>query len=254
MLILCLLQPATMALAQTEAERDQYAAIEIIRVQHRDAILIRTAVMPELHSRGSIGRIDNNLIIASTRANLRELRTLIQQLDQPRQSLLISVDFDFNNSEVANVQSVQILDGDTLIIREQQPVLNANPLDETDTENGIDRAADRVAGDSASAADSSTDSAAGPNRGAMMALSTRAEIRGSQVYITLHNVTSADDQAADNRTVTRSLSVTPGQWTVVNPAESVLPLLDNDTAGTAGISTAIPAGLRQIAVRVELLP
>ena len=241
MLMLCLLQPASVAIAQTEAERDQYAAIEIIRLQHRDANLIRMAVMPALDPRGSISRIDNNLIVASTRANLRELRTLIQQLDLPRQLLLISVDFnfnndfdndinnDFNNGETVaeNIQSVQILDGDTVIIREQQPALESDLLNEAETD--LDRAA-------------------ASSQQAAMVLSARAEIRGPQVYITLKNATPPADR------ISTSLSVTPGQWVLVNPLAPVLPLVDEDPASIAADPATAAAGLRELAVRVELLP
>ncbi len=240
MLMLVLMQPVSMAIAQTEAERDQYAAIEIMRLQHRDASLIRTAVMPALDPRGSIGLIDNNLIVASTRANLRELRTLIQQLDLPRQALLISIDFDFSDSVSENVRSVQILDGDRVIIQ-QQPVLNTDLLNNTQTDSAVDIAAD-----------SATDSAAAPGQQVAMALSTRAEIRGSQIYVTLQNATPAADQVAVNRAATTSLSVTPGQWVVVNPLAPVIPAAEDDTADTG--ANARPAGLRQLAVRVDLLP
>jgi hypothetical protein len=230
-----------MAIAQTEAERDQYAAIEIMRLQHRDASLIRTAVMPALDPRGSIGLIDNNLIVASTRANLRELSTLIQQLDLPRQALLISIDFDFSDSVSENVRSVQILDGDRVIIQEQQPVLNTDLLNNTQTDSAVDIASD-----------SATDSAAAPGQHSAMALSTRAEIRGSQIYVTLQNATPAADQVAVNRAATTSLSVTSGQWVVVNPLAPVIAAAEDDTADTA--ANARPAGVRQLAVRVDLLP
>jgi hypothetical protein len=257
MLMLCLLQPASVAIAQTEAERDQYAAIEIMRLQHRDANLIRTAVMSALNPRGSIGLIDNNLIVASTRANLRELRTLIQQLDLPRQALLISIDFDFSDRVSENIQSVQILDGDMVIIQEQQPVLNTDLLINTQTDSAVDIAADSAVAsgiDSAinGAIDSAIDSAAAPGQQVAMALSTRAEIRGSQIYVTLQNATPAADQVAENRAVTTSLSVTSGQWVVVNPLAAVIPAADDDTADT--VANASVAGLRQLAVRVDLLP
>jgi len=253
MLMLCLLQPASVAIAQTEAERDQYAAIEIMRLQHRDANLIRTAVMSALNPRGSIGLIDNNLIVASTRANLRELRTLIQQLDLPRQALLISIDFDFSDRVSENIQSVQILDGDRVIIQEQQPVLNTDLLINTQTDSAVDIAADSaVASGIDSAINGAIDSAAAPGQQVAMALSTRAEIRGSQIYVTLQNATPAADQVAENRAVTTSLSVTSGQWVVVNPLAAVIPAADDDTADT--VANASVAGLRQLAVRVDLLP
>jgi len=257
MLMVSLLQPASMASAQTDADQDQYAAIEIIRLQHRDAEPIRTLVLSALDPRGSIGLIDNNLIVASTRANLRELRTLIQQLDLPRQSLLISINFDFSVSE--HIQSVQILEGDTVIIREQRPVLR----------NGTETDTDGVVADALEAADNATNST--PTGEPAMALSTRAEIRGSQIFVTLQNATLATDQAADNQAPGTSLSISPGQWVLINPLALVWPVAEDgfsdttadtaaDTAGPAvdslvGRTTdTFPEGLRQLAVRVELLP
>ena len=232
------LQQSDMSIAQTEAEQDQYAAIEIIRVQHRDATPIRTALMSVLDPRGSIGLIDNNLIVASTRANLRELRTLIQQLDLPRQSLLISINFDFTNSVSEHVQSVQVLEGDTVIIQEQQ-LPNPDLLNETAANTDIDS-----------------------GQQVLMAFSTRAEIRGSMIYVTLQDARPAADQAVDSQVLTTT--VTPGQWVLINPLVLTGPVIEDDFfsdaasdfLSDAGSNAASGAAVvpRQLAVQVELLP
>jgi len=101
---------------------DERAAIEIIALQNRDPAYVRAAIRPSLDPRGSIGQVDNKLIIATTAGNLLQLKRLIEQTDLPARRLVLSVDFDHADtpSSAFNVvsaaqQSVQAIEGDTVL-------------------------------------------------------------------------------------------------------------------------------------------
>lgn len=104
------------ALAQSDPS--ERAAIEIVSIQHRDPAQIRQQISPVLDPRGSIGQIDNKLVIATTAANLSTLKSLIDQADTPRRRLVVSVDFDHDTSnaftDVSRQQSAQAIEGDEL--------------------------------------------------------------------------------------------------------------------------------------------
>lgn len=87
------------SLAQSLPE-DQQAVVEIVRLQHRDPASVRTAIAPLLDARGAISQIDNNLILSTSRANLRDLQSLISTLDVPRRQLRLSVDFAYGGTTV----------------------------------------------------------------------------------------------------------------------------------------------------------
>jgi len=104
---LCLLAIFTMTpdratLAQSLPE-DQQAVVEIVRLQHRDPESVRAAIAPVLDERGAISQIDNNLILSTSRANLRELLSLVSTLDVPRRQLRLSVDFDYNGPVIQSI-------------------------------------------------------------------------------------------------------------------------------------------------------
>lgn len=91
----CLLPGATIQAqspAASAANQNQ-AVTDIIRLQHRTPDSIRTAIEPHLDPRGAISRIDNSLIVSTSRANLTQLQQLISELDIPRRQVRISVDF-----------------------------------------------------------------------------------------------------------------------------------------------------------------
>lgn len=113
--------------AQTE---DNRAVIEILSLQHRDPSQIRHQIQQQLDPRGHIGQIDNKLVIATTSANLRELKSLIDQIDVPPRRLVVSVDFDFNNSSPESQLSVQALEGEPLQIAQSE--LSANEVPAAD--------------------------------------------------------------------------------------------------------------------------
>ena len=96
------LLPNALQAQSSSIPADQRAVIEIVRLQHRDPVLIRNVISPHLDERGAISQIDNNLIISTSRANLDELEALIDELDVPPRQLLIRVDFNY---AAANVQT-----------------------------------------------------------------------------------------------------------------------------------------------------
>jgi hypothetical protein len=104
--------------ALAQADPSERAAIEIVSIQHRDPAQIRQQISPVLDPRGSIGQIDNKLVIATTATNLSTLKSLIDQADTPRRRLVVSVDFDHNTSNpftnVSRQQSSQAIEGDEL--------------------------------------------------------------------------------------------------------------------------------------------
>jgi len=100
---------------------EQQAVIEIVRLQHRDPDLIRTAISPHLDERGAISQIDHNLIISTSRANLNELEAIIKELDVPLKQLLIRVDFNYAAPNVQISDDGSQLDS-VSTLRQEHPV------------------------------------------------------------------------------------------------------------------------------------
>ena len=89
------------------------AVVEIIEVNNRNPVTVKAEIARALDPRGSIGVVDNKLIVASTAANFLQLRELIAQTDIPLRRLVVSVDFDHSSPSVATAQqSQQAIEGD----------------------------------------------------------------------------------------------------------------------------------------------
>ena len=103
------------ALAQDAAS--ERAAIERLQITHRDPSRIREIIRPALDPRGSIGQIDDKLIIATTAANLRQLKEMISETDVPARRLIIGVDFGYQPDRADNSaqQQSQAMEGDELV-------------------------------------------------------------------------------------------------------------------------------------------
>jgi hypothetical protein len=106
--------------AGAQSDPGERAAIEIVTINYRDPTQIRQQIASTLDSRGSIGQIDNKLVIASTAANLARLKEMIERADTPPRRLVVSVDFEhdvsnplFNSSRQ---QSAQAIEGDELLV------------------------------------------------------------------------------------------------------------------------------------------
>ena len=99
-------------LAQENPDR---AVIEIIEIANRNPLTIKAEIAPALDPRGSIGVVDNKLIVASTASNFSQLRDLIAEADIPLKRLVVSVDFDHSNPAIATAQqSQQAIEGDVV--------------------------------------------------------------------------------------------------------------------------------------------
>jgi hypothetical protein len=126
-LLLCSVVWLFSAAASGQSDPDERAAIEIISIDNRDPSSIRATLYPLLDPRGSIGQIDNKLVIATTASNLAQLRALILDTDIPRRRLVISVDFFHGSGELSDTRQerVQAIEGDE--IRIVDPSLAENP-------------------------------------------------------------------------------------------------------------------------------
>lgn len=82
--------PLALAQESTDSER---AAIEVVTIEHRAPDRIRLLLQDALDPRGSIGQIDDKLVIATTAGNLAELKTLIERQDVPPRRVIVSADF-----------------------------------------------------------------------------------------------------------------------------------------------------------------
>jgi hypothetical protein len=101
-------------------ENPDRAVIEIIEVTNRNPVTIKAEIAQALDPRGSIGVVDNKLIVASTASNFSQLRDLIAQADVPMRRLVVSVDFDHSNPTIATAQqSQQAIEGD--VVRFESP-------------------------------------------------------------------------------------------------------------------------------------
>lgn len=114
LLTFCVALPVT-SVAQV-AGNENRAVIEIIPIEHRDPLFIKEQLAPALDVRGSIGLVDDKLIIASTAGNLEQLREIINESDVPARRLVVSVDFNHGSvrSAASAQQSAQALEGDAV--------------------------------------------------------------------------------------------------------------------------------------------
>lgn len=93
------------------------AVIEIVQINHRDPGRVREAISASLDPRGSIGQIDDKLIIATTAANLNQLSEMIVEVDVPPGRIVISVDFAFlsGDADSTSRHQSQAIEGEELV-------------------------------------------------------------------------------------------------------------------------------------------
>ncbi len=237
----------THALAQTSEPtvNDQAAVIEIIRLQHRDASSIRQAITPHIDSRGTINQMDNNLIVATSRGNLRDLRALVAQLDTPLRSLRVSLDFDYRTPSADNVLSTDASDrGNAVRTVQMQEGEAAVVTEQINSEDIIGLGSGTAA------------VLLGENTRSESSFRVRAEIRGQQILLQLHALTqdSVDGASNDSQSVGTTLTLTPGQWFIINPTEVLFSDSGSNSSEILSTSPESEAGLRQLAVLAEILP
>jgi hypothetical protein len=223
---------ATMLLPmQTLAQNDtaERAVIEIIEIEHRDPDRIRERVSAAVDPRGSVGLIDDKLVIATTVANLRLLRDIIADADSPPRRLIVGVDFAYraDAGDSNSQQQSQSIEGEPLVF--------------------VGRTAD--------AALTGTDNAEpAPVTGSTPRITIAAEIvedNAALVNISLANFTDL----AGNHIVRVPL----GTWQTIAPPVSASDASADTDAATDAVPDAAPDAATQpvapaVAVRIDIVP
>lgn len=211
------------------------AVIKIVRMQHREPSVVRAAIAPYLDERGAISQIDRNLVISTSRANLRELETLIEQVDVAARKLLLRVDFNYADAPVPTqnelgqvtppklsdypVQSLLITEGDYAYFNRYQD----NPSVGTQ----FDAYSQQLREDT---------------QRSIPSLIVQAQLRADQVEleIAVSTLQTTDAAAAtQDSALRRSITLPLNQWTPLSSAEE-----SGSTATTQGV----------LAIRVEIMP
>lgn len=130
---------STTAVAVAQEGTGERAVIDIIQIVHRDPARIRESVRPVVDPRGSIGQIDDKLIIATTASNLLQIQDIIAGTDVPPRRLIIGVDFAYpSDLPVTDGNATEANDSDrqqqSQAIEGQQLVFIADTVD-TDVSN-----------------------------------------------------------------------------------------------------------------------
>lgn len=111
--------------ASAQSNPGDRAVIEIVQIEHRDPAAIKLALMPLLDSRGSIGQLDDKLVIATTASNLLDLKSVIVAQDVAPRRLVVSVDFlhlpDSGSDNNTYQYSSQAVEGEQVSFVAQQP-------------------------------------------------------------------------------------------------------------------------------------
>lgn len=222
---------ATGVFAQTDnnANRER-AAIEIITIEHRAPERIRQQLTAALDPRGSIGQIDDKLVIATTAGNLAQLKTLIARQDIPPRRLVISADFDYQSAvpDPLSQFSEPTLEGEQV---QFHPLTQAAMVDGDDANGASATSAqqDSSAASNASAA-ASPHTASQPEQqleaSAQPALIVSAEVQDDMAVVTIEH------REPDGRSLRYRMDVTLSEWYPLDPT----------------------AGPPLTAVRVDLLP
>lgn len=209
---------ATGVFAQTDNNANsERAAIEIITIEHRAPERIRQQLTAALDPRGSIGQIDDKLVIATTAGNLAQLKTLIARQDIPPRRLVISADFDYQSAlpDPMSQFSEPTLEG-------EQVQFHAVTETTTPEANEANVPMDNSAVNSASGADASL--AASPRRplepvqGLAVApqpvLIVSAEVQDDMAAVTIEH------REPDGRSLRYRMDVTLSEWYPLDPTAS----------------------------------
>lgn len=133
--------------AQSAGNPDR-AVIEIIEVSHRNPVAVKQQIAGALDPRGSIGVVDNKLIIASTASNFAQLRDLVVAADIPLRRLVVSVDFDHSGAANTSAQqSQQAIEGDVVRFESGTPGAVGLPVPQVQVHTSISDTVAQVAVD-----------------------------------------------------------------------------------------------------------
>lgn len=174
------------------AQADDRAAIEVVTIEHRAPERIRLLLLDALDPRGSIGQIDDKLVIATTAGNLAELKTLIERQDIAPRRVVISADFN-HQSAIPNPLSQfsePTLEGQSVEFTRYSAVPEEPSVEEPDNP--------QVAVD---------DAAAGPD----IALIASAEVQGDTAAVLIEQLDP------DGRSLRYTMDVTVSEWHMLDP-------------------------------------
>lgn len=103
--------------AEAQETAGERAVIDIIQIRNRDPLRVLDTVHAALDPRGRMGLIDDKLVIATTAANLAELREIIADADSPLRRLIVGVDFAFraDAADSNSQQQSQAIEGESLV-------------------------------------------------------------------------------------------------------------------------------------------
>jgi hypothetical protein len=232
---------ATPAPVHAQTNGANTAAIEIVTLQYRDADSVREAITPFLDPRGALSQIDNKLIISTSTDNLSQLKSLITELDVPRQRLRISVDFQYADPNQTQAGGSTIATTSTLT---HSATIRSLVLSEGEY------AYFSTNSDTPSVSSVLTDQGLLLNQaqspeGSSFAVS--AQRRGSRFYLELSTLQSqSDDELVTTaRELNTRIEIDPNLWYVLNESSET-------SADGTKISTAETSEL--IAIKVELMP
>lgn len=237
--VLCAGLPVAHAQSAAVPEAQQ-AVIEIVRLAHRDPDIVRAAIAPQLDPRGTINQIDRNLIISTSRANLRELKGLIEAVDIPPRQLLIRIDFNYGAASqlAAGPDAVPDYVTQSLIVSEGEFAYFNRSQATPSTSQEFTPYAAQLREDA---------------RRAEQSVALKADVRGERVMLALARTqarASAANDAAQEPVLPRSFSVDLNRW-VSLAEDTVADTLDNQDSRLAN---SIPSTQGTTAVRVEIMP
>lgn len=205
---LCLL--AGTVSAQNNSER---AAIDIVTIEHRAPERVRRFLVDSLDPRGSIGQVDDKLIIATTAGNLAELKQVIEQQDIPPRRVVISVDFDHHATSAGTPSQFS----ETTVEGEPVEFLAPSSGDPSElTSPALESPAADAPSATESANDSSSPSAPGtdsadPATSTGVALVVSAEVHDGVA------ATEIEQSDPDGRSLRYVRQLTLSEWHVLDP-------------------------------------
>lgn len=168
--------------ASAQSNPGDRAVIEIVQIEHRDPATIKLALLPLLDSRGSIGQLDDKLVIATTASNLLDLKSVIGARDIAPRRLVVSVDFLHLPDSGSDNNTYQYI---TQAVEGEQVSFVAQPAEDSEVlPSGLQSAT----------------------------ISVLAELRGeiADVDLNVANLSGFADQ--------QQLQVSLGQWYALHPA------------------------------------
>lgn len=119
--LLCLTGGQALAQQTDQPPASGQLIVDHLRIENRSAQGILETIRPMVSGTGDLGRIGDVLVITTTPDNMRRLRNRIGELDVPRRSLNVQVDFARNTDPEAEAARTErqhrVMEEETLRIR-----------------------------------------------------------------------------------------------------------------------------------------